>query len=527
MSKIDDLVDNLSAFKNQLEERMNEGQGQIGHMELRHLLSRYSIPHKIIIWNEDLFGTPSTYYRIVIGPEEVIDIMSQLQMVLTPDEWVKSLRIGETPMVWSYPEESKETFKKVLKVFKENRLKWIVGRIRTCEPSVYGISRNYLLNGCAVRTYRIDGEQDNHKFKLDTWIDFAAQMINRLQIKATKYEVKEAAEAYAGIVKELEIKTNENRSHKNLESILNERIKMNNDGVGNSYQEFALFADALDNGPTNLAQRSWGFEMEIADAKGVEVGSIKGVEKGDDGSLRSYNSNNECECDCRDCMYHECNCDFCDSYNDSPEHCGDSHCANADSAEFRSVGAIAKTKHHGLKLICQELENEDAEVNDTCGIHIHVFAADLKSKQVAQLLAIYSYLRPVLAPIAGRENTHYAQRLSSSYIAKTIKTGEFSTIKQVEVNVNNLNTRGTIEFRQMSGTYNYKEIHAWAWIVRGLVNAVAKDATIGHFMKVNTFNELVEVLRKFKHNIKFENMTGVAIGTNGDSYAYSRNSFSF
>ena len=58
-----------------------------------------------------------------------------------------------------------------------------------------------------------------------------------------------------------------------------------------------------------LSARTWGFEIEVPDCKGVRAPN--GIEKGDDGSLRSEN-HSDCECDCNDCAYHECNCDICE-----------------------------------------------------------------------------------------------------------------------------------------------------------------------------------------------------------------------
>jgi hypothetical protein len=76
-------------------------------------------------------------------------------------------------------------------------------------------------------------------------------------------------------------------------------------------------ANLFDNIKNGLSSRTWGFEIEVPDAKGVEA--PRGIDKGDDGSLRSKNTT-DCECDCRDCTYHECNCDNCDNYNEDPDH---------------------------------------------------------------------------------------------------------------------------------------------------------------------------------------------------------------
>lgn len=202
--------------------------------------------------------------------------------------------------------------------------------------------------------------------------------------------------------------------------------------------------------PNNaLSARTWGFELEIADAKGVEA--TFGIDKGQDGSLRSYEANDDCDCDCSDCTYHDCDCDWCDNRNTDPDHCNGSSCSTADMAEFRSVKGISRVKHAGLSKLCSNLADEDAEVNDTCGVHIHVYAQDLSTKQVAHALATYKWLEDMMAVIAGRDDTNYAKRIPTEYV-KNAYSGKLPIDKPRAMNLTHIvgkdfaYQRGTIEF---------------------------------------------------------------------------------
>lgn len=258
--------------------------------------------------------------------------------------------------------------------------------------------------------------------------------------------------------------------------------------------------------PSNgLTSRTWGFELEIADAKGVDAPF--NIEKGEDGSLRSYEASDDCDCDCEDCLYHECDCDYCENQNNDPEHCNNSACSSADMAEFRSKNGISRLKHAGLFKLCKSLDAEDAEVNDTCGVHIHVYSADLKPEHVAQVLASYKWLENIMAIVADRDDTSYARRLQVPDILTAIRKKEFTGQKQMAVNVMHMGiagTRGTIEFRQMLGNYSAERITFWAWLVRGLVETAKRGAKFHDFRGVEDINGIIAVYAKFNYYLHDE-----------------------
>jgi hypothetical protein len=273
--------------------------------------------------------------------------------------------------------------------------------------------------------------------------------------------------------------------------------------------------------PANwLTSRTWGFEVEVPDAKGVDVASGSGIEKGEDGSLRSYESSNDCECDCDDCTYHDCDCDHCDSQNTDPDHCGASYCASCDSAEFRSQGGISRGIHPGLVKLSEDLIAADAENNDTAGVHIHVFARDLNMSQVCQVVATYALLANVLSKLAGREGTGYAQTMTSEMLGNVMRKKNPSLYgdKAYAVNVMHLKNenRGTIEFRQMACNFDWREITIWAAIVRGIVTCAKRGAKFYDYKNINTIAGIFEVFKKFQYELGNEQVDGFVYGSKVD-----------
>lgn len=260
--------------------------------------------------------------------------------------------------------------------------------------------------------------------------------------------------------------------------------------------------------PSNgLASRTWGFEIESPDCKGVNPLPGSGIDKGDDGSLRSYESSDECDCCCRDCTYHECDCDNCDQYNDSPDHCNDSDCSTAESAEYRSTGGIQRVKHNGMYKLCEDLTNEEAEMNDSAGTHIHVWGQDLTTHQVGQVMASYKRLENLFGVLCGRSDVQYARKVAIEHIRGAIKEKNPTLVadKPRAVNVAQLmGGRGTIEFRQMDCNYDADRITLFAWIVRGLVETAKRGATLQSFFKVTDFYDLVVVFGKYNYFIANE-----------------------
>jgi hypothetical protein len=175
--------------------------------------------------------------------------------------------------------------------------------------------------------------------------------------------------------------------------------------------------------------------------------------------------------------------------------------------------------------LCEKLIEEDAEMNDSAGTHIHVFAADLTTHQVGNVMATYKRLEGLFGKLCGRDDVQYARRVAVEHVRDAIKASQpkLRQDKPRAVNVSNLfNDRGTIEFRQMDCNYDADRITFFAWMVRGLVETAKRGATFSSFLQVKDIYDVVNVFGKFNYFIASEN-PGLAVpGTKTDATAIKR-----
>jgi hypothetical protein len=299
----------------------------------------------------------------------------------------------------------------------------------------------------------------------------------------------------------------------------------------NEYQRKAFIRAEFDKFTRDLADsapaptpRTWAFELETPDADNIatalasayrartpELAEIM-IETGEtdprdliafcqDGSVEKHgdNAGADCECDCRDCTYHECDCDNCDQNNDSPEHdCGNADCYNGsgDYQEIKPTSYCEGT--HPAHLALLDLADiETAEINATCGLHIHLGSADLTARDIANTIRVYRALGHILDPIAGRAGTYYAQKNSDSQAFRAQFQRE-ATEKYYAVNTapHYAGHRAqTIEFRQHEGTNSTAEIRAWAMLLMQIVEFAKTNRTTLWLESAQTFAEAWQLLQ--------------------------------
>lgn len=434
---------------------------------------------------------------------------------------------------WHRKDDTKTNTEYWIEYLKQNRLRYITWLAYTnaYRRQMEEVGQNYLMSSIGQFTIKltntITGNQVSENGHKDEYMYKAVKVF--IDAKVTKNDLVQALSIYKNEIREMEMRLERIFKSQNvtsgLQGLFEGKPTLEIDEKNAIRKQVEELQKKLENG---LASRTWGFEIEVPDAKGVET--QPGIEKGDDGSLRSDN-HSECDCDCGDCTYHECDCDYCDNGNSDPEHCGDSYCSgDIDSAEFRTTGGIQRVKHAGMYKLLEDLNNADAEMNDSAGTHIHVFAADLTTHQVGQVMAIYKWLENIVSVVAGRKNVNYAKDIPVAYIGSALKKNEpkLTAEKPLAVNVTwlaNNSDRGTIEFRQMDCNLDADKITFWAWMVRGFVETAKRGAKLGDFKEVRDLNGIVKVFERFKFTLKSENPGMIIPGTRLDANQVKRTTF--
>lgn len=215
------------------------------------------------------------------------------------------------------------------------------------------------------------------------------------------------------------------------------------------------------------------------------------------------------------------------------EPCG---CAGVEIATYPLVGDAGE---RALASVCDTLARYDADVNTSCGLHVHVDCSDIlknaarNGDKLAKVLALFAALEPTMYSLVpqSRSRTTYSQRLPSvrkarlaTYSSRTTfselignasgdsertravlyalrgrPTSEYKAVlDQIKRRLSNeaatrvrdllcddtryrwYNTQalyeyGTLEVRLHSGTTQYEKIVRWANLCARLVDAVARD----------------------------------------------------
>lgn len=281
--------------------------------------------------------------------------------------------------------------------------------------------------------------------------------------------------------------------------------------------EFDQFAKNLAETAPALTSRTWSFELETPDADNIatalakhyrlqsaELISISGENQDPreiltfcgDGSI-TREGDQECTCDCASCTYHSCDCEHCDNGNEYPDHdCGYSECAGlGDYQEIKPATYCEGTHPQHLALL--DLANiADVEINDSCGLHVHIGSSDLTARDVANVIRTYRALAHIIEPIAGRRGEHYCQDNSNSEILDA-QFHQTATDKYRAVNTAPhfaTYRPDTIEFRQHAGTNSTAEIRAWAMFMIRIVEFAKTNRTTLWLQEAQTFAQAWQLL---------------------------------
>jgi len=132
-----------------------------------------------------------------------------------------------------------------------------------------------------------------------------------------------------------------------------------------------------------------------------------------------------------------------------------------------------------LELVCQALDQAGATVNRQCGLHIHLDSRDMAPAEIQTVFKRYAdYESQIdrLMPRSRRGNPRWCGTLNSNQ-TETVKQRDFNTKDTLasamgryhKVNLTNIASRGSIEFRQHSGTTEYIKILNWLTFLQQFV----------------------------------------------------------
>lgn len=271
--------------------------------------------------------------------------------------------------------------------------------------------------------------------------------------------------------------------------------------------DWAKFRQSFSNeAPPRETPRTWGFEIETPEAdelyNALDSEQLKTMDFCEDASIEG-GSSEDCECDCRWCYYHECNCDSCEvEGSNDPEHgCGSEACyqEGTEYQEVKTLDGGVKTTHPEALTYLVEAGLETVKITDQCGLHLNIGSADLTPLQVSRVLTAYRLGAWLFDTLASRVNNRFAQPIGESSEQEARRSG--SSGKYYAVNTqhhfNNIDRnpiRARLEFRQHAGENSASEIRAWAWLLCELVEFAKSDRPLYWLAQAKTLDQFRKAL---------------------------------
>ena len=224
------------------------------------------------------------------------------------------------------------------------------------------------------------------------------------------------------------------------------------------------------------------------------------------------------------------------------------------SQHYTSAGEIVSPILRGkegaiaLQNVLAALENiEGIRVDRSCGVHVHLDVNDLSVKQVQATYSRYADFESqidMVMPLSRRGDRNEWCRSTKNRKSQVNHTG-INTKQRLEnavsgqcngkyhkVNINKLTTYGTMEFRQHSGTHDFKKVINW---ISFLMAFVETSAMLTESMTINfkpkksrAYHTLRTLLENngfdlaYKSGSKMWIITGSYTQSDGGVVSYSR-----
>jgi hypothetical protein len=174
-----------------------------------------------------------------------------------------------------------------------------------------------------------------------------------------------------------------------------------------------------------------------------------------------------------------------------------------------------------LEKVCRILGECGAKVNKSCGTHIHFDAHGMGLQTWKNIFINYARLENVIDGFMpesrkGDSNTYckgfknisnFEQKIEQATTLNDIASSVFYGDRYLKINAQSYARHKTIEFRQHSGTVEFKKISNWIYFLNNLVNRSAngliENATldgISEFNTQETVNYLKNRTRKFNNS---------------------------
>ena len=142
-----------------------------------------------------------------------------------------------------------------------------------------------------------------------------------------------------------------------------------------------------------------------------------------------------------------------------------------------------------MRTVLHVLNEQGAEVNESTGLHVHVFLGDLDGPALADFVRLFCRRQRSLFDRLvdeSRVDGRWAARITNTERDALVRyaladdRASFSRCldRYVTMNTKWFYERGTVEFRQHEGAMNIKDILGWVGVLIGHVEAARRNVDI-------------------------------------------------
>ncbi len=179
-----------------------------------------------------------------------------------------------------------------------------------------------------------------------------------------------------------------------------------------------------------------------------------------------------------------------------------------DTAEIVSPILKGAKGLESLRIVCETLQEIGATVNRSCGLHVHIGASTFDIHRWRNLYVNYARLEPIIdgfLPKSRRANNNtFCKSISLLPMIENeiLRCNDTYDIRRVfgsryyKVNMEAFFRHNTIEFRQHSGTIDYKKISMWLSFLQKLVT-FSKNSNVENVTTIEQIPFLSESEKAF------------------------------
>lgn len=200
-----------------------------------------------------------------------------------------------------------------------------------------------------------------------------------------------------------------------------------------------------------------------------------------------------------------------EGYNHTDGHAyfkftSDASVTGANAIECVSPVLKGQQGKSALKNAVDTLNMAHASVNRSCGLHVHIGAANLTDQQYANVFNNYYYLETLIdtfmAPSRRADNNQYCKtvawldgltRAENPVEVRRCMYGD----RYYKINAMSYQRHKTIEFRQHQGTTDYKKILNWVMFCGKLVEWSKKNRLTADVTSIDDVKFLTVAEKKF------------------------------